>query len=146
MMEFKKKTTEEQRLGNAPAAEENVSLLTGMTKEVFFSLLNEDLDDKKIGWKRMINQPEKKGMSINISERMHENKMKLVRADAKLKGCNIFQYECFMKDMDNWANDKSIKECKLVEQDGNTMIIYMEMNMPLMTNRTALLKIDISRL
>ena len=110
------------------------------------SLLKEDLEDKKIGWKRMINQPEKNGMSIVINERMHENKMKLVRSDAKLKGCNIFQYECFMKDMDNWANDKSIKECKLVEQDGNKMVIYMEMNMPLMTNRTALLNIDISRL
>jgi hypothetical protein len=31
MMDFKKKTTEEQRLGKAPAAEDNVSLLTGMT-------------------------------------------------------------------------------------------------------------------
>ena len=31
MMDFKKNTTEEQRLGKAPAAEGNESLLTGMT-------------------------------------------------------------------------------------------------------------------
>ena len=95
----------------------------------------------------MINQPEKNGMSIVINERMHENKMKLVRSDAKLKGCNIFQYESFMKDIENWSSDKSIKEVKVLEQPNeNKMVIYMEMAMPLMKNRTAVLDIDIIRL
>ena len=111
------------------------------------SYLNENLEDKKLGWKRVVNQPEKKGLSVKISERKTDTKIKLIRSDSKLLGCNIFQYESFMKDIENWSSDKSIKEVKVLEQPNeNKMVIYMEMAMPLMKNRTAVLDIDIIRL
>ena len=111
------------------------------------SYLNEDLEDKKLGWKRVVNQPEKKGLSVKISERKTDTKIKLIRSDSKLFGCNIFQYESFIKDIENWSSDKSIKEVKVLEQPNeNKMVIYMEMAMPLMKNRTAVLDIDIIRL
>ena len=110
------------------------------------SYLNEDLEDKKIGWKRVVNQPEKKGLSITVRERKTDGKIKLIRSDSKLLGCNVFQYEAFMKDFENWSSEKSIKEIKLILETENRMVIYMEMAMPLMKNRTAVLDIDIVRL
>ena len=118
-----------------------------MTEKQFFAYMAEDLEDKKNGWKRIVNQPEKKGCAILIHKKVIEGeKLNMIRSDSRLKGVNIEQYKNFMNDTEKIKNDKSIMDFKIIEEDIPNMkkIYYMEMKMPLMKNRTALLDMTIN--
>jgi len=104
--------------------------------------LAEDLTDKKIGWKRVVNQKEKKGLIIEIHKRMVEgSKIGMIRSDSRYKGVNLAQFKIFMNDTDKINNDKAIQDFKIIEEDpaNDRKVIFMEMKMPLMKNRTAVL-------
>ena len=116
-----------------------------MTEEQFFECLAEPYTEKSSGWTRSVNKLEKKGdgMEVIIYQRKVEgSKMNMIRSDSKLKGVNVKQYKDFMNDTDKIKNDKAIQDFRIIE-DFNPAearkIYYMEMKMPLMKNRTALL-------
>jgi hypothetical protein len=67
--------------------------------------LNEDLNDKKLGWKRTINQKEKKGIATIMHVRKQPgSKINLLRSDIRLKGVNVTQYKEFMADFEKIKN------------------------------------------
>ena len=69
----------------------------------------------------------------------------MVRTDSKLKGVTVKQYKDFMGDTDKIKNDKSIKEFRIIEEfPPDRKIYYMEMNVPLMNNRTTLLNLTLN--
>ena len=71
--------------------------------------------------------------------------MNMVRTDSKLKGVTVKQYKDFMGDTDKIKNDKSIKEFRIIEEfPPDRKIYYMEMNVPLMNNRTTLLNLTLN--
>ena len=78
-----------------------------VSEEDFFKMLAENVEDKKLGWKRSVNQKEKKGYSVIIYQRKVEgSKINLVRSDTKLKGVTLAQFRTFMDDVEKFKNDK----------------------------------------
>ena len=118
-----------------------------MTEEVFDGYLNEDYTAKESGWTRAINKLETKGdgMECIIYQRKLPNtKVNLIRSDYKLKGVTVEHYRVLMDDVDKLKADKSIQEFKLIENKPaeGKKVYYMEMKMPLMKNRTALVDVE----
>ena len=74
MMEFRKQRLEEEGKDEDMTDANKGELQKGaaMTEKQFFAMMAEDLEDKKIGWKRIVNQPEKKGCAIQIHKKVIE--------------------------------------------------------------------------
>jgi len=104
----------------------------------------ENYTDKSSGWTRAIQKLEKNNDGfecIIYQKKVEGSKVNLIRSDSKLKGVTVQQYKAFMGDTDKIKNDKAIQDFRIIEEFPGTdrKIYYMEMKMPLMKNRTALL-------
>ena len=122
-----------------------------MTEDEFFKTMAEPYTEKSSGWTRAIQKLEKNndGFECIIYKKAVEgSKVNMIRSDSKLKGVTVEQYKTFMADTDKIKNDKAIQDFKIIEDFAPECrkIYYMEMKMPLMTNRTALLDLTINEL
>lgn len=118
-----------------------------MTEQVFDAYMNENYTEKESGWIRAINKLEKKGDGLECiiyQKKPPGQNVNLIRSDYKLKGVTVEQYRGLMDDVDKLKSDKSIKDFQLIENKPaeGKKVYFMEMKMPLMTNRTALVDVE----
>ena len=81
---------------------------------------------------------------IIYQRKLPNTKVNLIRSDYKLKGVTVEHYRVLMDDVDKLKGDKSIQDFKLIENKPaeGKKVYYMEMKMPLMKNRTALVDVE----
>ena len=139
---------QDMALMSTDAGNDNEKIVTLQSHDIFWDLIKEDLNDKKLKWKKNLEIKDKKGISCIMHQRPMEGGLSMIRTDMVMKGVSQAAFKRFGEQMFDEegmkATNPHIREFKLVSEekvgDTETKIIYSSSKMPMMTERDNLMK------